>query len=173
MDELILLDPEEIPDFLSGNGSVFGGEILVRCAGIDVCIYKDYELSAICCDHPRHGCHPKFREQYAKVRALMEKLRGTSVDDGPCPKCEGKGWLATNSPEARHVVLLSLMMGMWRGISFRPRGLSSGSLGDTLGAFLPGVESGGASSSPVGVAAFDRALFNLKKVVGEEKGEGE
>lgn len=171
VEELVLLDAEEIPEFLTGNGSVFGGEVIVRFGEVAVCRYEDYELASIACDHPRHGCHPALREQYAKVRELMAKLRRVVPEDGPCPKCEGKGWLETNSPEARHVVLLSLMMGMWRGIPFRPRGLSSESLGDTVGAFLSSDSLGGASSSPTKVAALGRALFNPGK--GVEEGEGE
>lgn len=165
-------DPELIPDYLIGKAELMEAtpEATVRCDSILVCRISGGKLDAIACDHPRHGCHPKLREQYAKVRKLMSRLRHSLTDDGPCPKCEGKGWLETNSPEARHLVLLSLMMGMWRGISFTPRGLSSDSLGDTVGAFLSSDALGGASSSPAGVAALGRALFNPEKATG--KGEG-
>lgn len=159
VDELVLDDPEEIPNFITGKADVWAGEIEVWCDGVTVCRYTGGELSYVACDHPVHGCHPRYRTRYANIRAMVEKmslLGASSV----CPKCGGAGWLKPYSPEARHVVLLSLMMGMWRGVAFTPQGLSGDDLSVTVGAFLSGKPPEGASSCPAGMAAPGRALFH-------------
>lgn len=167
------IDPEEIPDYLTGNGEAMPDfEVEIACDGVMVCRYVDGKLDAIACDHPRHGCHPGLRERYARVHELMDKLKAATasrISGGPCPKCADTGWLEVTSPEARHVVLLSTMIGMWRGISFPPRGLSAGSLDVTMG-LLTGSKPDGASSSPARVTAPDRALF-YEIGQGKEKGD--
>ncbi len=170
--DLIFINPEDIPDYITGIAEPCVGkcELVIRCGEIDVCRYEEGKLASIACDHPSHGCHPRFRERYAAVHELMAKLKG-GRPDGPCPKCEDTGWLATNSPAARHTVLLSTMMGMWRGVVFKPRPLNQKDLGAMMATFLPGKPEG-ASSSPTGVAASGRAPLHSDVVNSEGEGEG-
>jgi len=164
----------DIPDCITGKFEVGLSPWTVQCEGIDVCRYKDGVLVAIACDHPSHGCHPKFKAKYERFRKAMAKLREKSPSiSGPCPKCDGEGWLAPNSPEARHTVLLSMAVGMWRGIAFPGKDLSLEELGVTIRAFLSGAEPGDASSGPTEVAAFGRAkLIPSADGTGTKKNKG-
>ena len=161
-------DQELIPDYLMGKDELMEAtpEATVRFNSVLICRIVGGKLDAIACDHPRHGSHPRLRESYEKLNRILSKLKVERVD-GPCPKCGGEGWLKTNTAEARHVVLLSLTFGMWRGVAFTPRGLQPGSAADTMGTLLTGQAPVGASSGPGGMAAPARA--NLQ---GQGKGEG-
>ncbi len=147
--DTILVEPEEIPDYLTGKKNVGEGGFIVRCEDVVVSRYEDGKIAAVACDHPTHGCHPRYRERYARVHELLAKLQAKSGDPAaPCAKCGGSGWLATDSAEARHAVLLSTLMGMWRGIKFKPRGLPMLQAGDTMEAILKGHKPADASSTP-------------------------
>lgn len=141
-------DPELIPDYLTGKPELMKEtpDATVRFNSILVCRIVGGGLDAIACDHPSHGCHPRFAEDYAKVHQLMAKLKKAS--SGDCPKCAGAGWLLVHTPEARHTVLLSTIIGMWRGIPYRPRGLPFLQAGATMEAVLTGHEPADASSTP-------------------------
>ena len=148
-DGVLVVDAEEIPGYLTGALTVERGEIIVRCDGVDVCRFADGVLVDLACDHPAHGCHPRFREKYARLHDLLAKLKTAGVmETGPCPKCSGDGWLPAESDEARRVILLSLMVGMWRGVPFRPRGLQAMMGGVTMEAILMGHKPTGSSSTP-------------------------
>jgi len=145
----ILVESEMIPGYLTGELKAEPGEVIVRCDGIDVCRFIDGALVAVACDHPSHGCHPRFREKYSRLHEIMAKLRSAVVtESGPCPKCSGAGWLPAESEEARRVVLLSLMVGMWRGIRFTPRSLQAMTGGAMMDAILMGHKPTGSSSTP-------------------------
>lgn len=168
-------DPEMIPDYLIGKPELMEAtpEATVRFNGIPVCRIVGGKLDAIACDHPRHGCHPRYEEKLARYRELMSRLREKAPSwDDSCPKCEGVGWLGTNTPEARHTVLLALMMGMWKGVAFRPRVLSASQTSDTIQELLSGQGLEGASSSPAREAAPGRALFCEGTGTGKGEGDG-
>jgi len=164
--QIEISNPESIADYLMGSDSVCTEDADVTADGMWLCKIRDGQVTAIGCDHPRHGCHPKYREAYAKVRKILSKLR-KELDTGPCPKCGGAGWLDNNTAEARHTMLMALTFGMWRGISFTPRGLQPGSAADTMDSLLADQSSAGASSAPVGMAAPAGAFLQV-----EGKGEG-
>jgi len=150
VDNLEITDSALIPDLLTGKVRSIENAV-VSMEGVAICMVEGGKVTFIACDHPRHGCHPKYRESYSKVRELLSRLKPLPEMD-VCPKCNGRFWVEATSPEARHSVLLSLMMGMWRGIPFAPTDLRPGKLGDTVGAFLSGEPPKGASSSRTGMA---------------------
>lgn len=149
-DGVLVIEAEAIPDYLTGALVVERGEVVVRCDGVDVCRFAGGVLVDLACDHPAHGCHPRLRDKYARLHELLAKLKTVCfVETGPCPKCPGDGWLPADSDEARRVTLLSLMVGMWRGVPFKPRGLQAMMGGVTMDAILMGHKpSGGSSSTP-------------------------
>lgn len=173
--DVILIEPEMIPEYLTGEGHAGSGVFVVKCEDIDVCRYTDGKLTHVACDHPRHGSHPKFASNYAKIKMLSERLKFIGYnDDGPCPKCDGKYWLDLSSPAAQQQVVMSLAFGMWRGIAYTARQLKPEDTSAMISAFLKISGSEGASSSSVGMAAPGRANFSTDAVtVGKEPGKGE
>lgn len=170
--QIEVTDPETIPDYLMGAEHVCAKDADVTVEGMPLARIRDGAVVALGCDHPRHGCHPRFREAYAKVREILGRLR-TEQDPGPCPKCDGTGWLKSNSTEARHTMLMALTFGMWRGVGFKPRGLQPGSAADTMGSLLADQTSACASSGPDGMAAPARAILQgIGTGKGEDDGQG-
>ncbi|MEN6368294.1 MAG: hypothetical protein ABFD77_01175 [Thermotogota bacterium] len=168
-------DPEMIPRYLRGDPELMAATpaATVYCEDVSVCRIAEGKLEAIACDHPAHGCHPRLREKYAKVRELLSRLRSSGVvEDGPCPKCGGVGWLQIGTAEARHVVLLSTMVGMWRGIPYKPMGLPLMQSGVTMEAILKGHKPADASSTPGQEGCSCPGIFSGAEGKGEGKGEG-
>lgn len=171
MDEIHIEDPELIPEFLTGSDraiEMVPPRAEVWCCGMPCCRIADGEVVAVACDHPHHGCHPRHRERYARVRELMGRL-GEAVRS-ECPKCGGNGWLDASTAGARHAMLLSLMMGMWRGNAFRPRRLRADQTSGMVQSLLASQLAGASSSGPGGIAALARAFSTNK---GEEDGDGD
>ena len=180
VDELadaILIEPDAIPEYLKGEAKVGSGELVVKCDGVDVCKYTDGKLTHVACDHPRHGAHPMYRERYKEINALIAKFKKLGpVNDGPCPKCDGVYWLEIESAAAHQQVIMSMGMGIWKGVPYKTGQLNPKQTSDMIGAFLAAVKAEDASSGPVGMAAPDRANFHHEaaaKAAGTGQGKGE
>ena len=162
------IEPSDIPAYIQGNADV-ACDSVVRCGGVDVCLYSDGRMTHVACDHPRHGPHPRFRELYRSINDIMDRLKVRGgVDDGPCPKCDGLYWLEAESAAACQEVVLSLAVGMWRGVPFGASRLSSEGAAGMIETFLSALKAGGTSSCPAGMAAPGRAFYNGETANGAE-----
>ena len=113
-------------------------------------------------------------DRYRKINELLDKLKARSgVEDGPCPKCDGEYWLISDSAAASQEVIMSLALGIWRGIPFNSEVLSLDGAADMIRSFLSAVHSDGTSSCPAGMAAPGRAIYPKAVQGAKEQGKGE
>lgn len=92
---------------------------IVECEGLAVALLRPagdgWEVAALACIGVAHGVHPRYAALTARIAALRERVLGPTPA-GPCPRCDGSGWLEFESDEARRVRALARSFGMWRGI---------------------------------------------------------
>lgn len=124
--------PGEILNVIVGETSCLSHAMTERkslevyCDDVRICKVMNgkngFNVTAIACDHFKHGGHPKFRKRFELFRAKLKTLNGgDSVISGePCPKCDGSGWLPPDTEDARQLVLMATVFRIFRGIPLGP-----------------------------------------------------
>jgi hypothetical protein len=107
-----------LSEILAGEARLPDGDIF--CDGIPLARYGGGRLVAIACNHQCHGVRDQQKEFAERLsRWLPPKQQECAEAD--CPKCGGALWLNAGTDEYENTVMVSLAMGVFRGVYFPPR----------------------------------------------------
>jgi len=92
-------------------------EYVIVTDGIDVAKIKATATTIgtthIACDHSCHGCHPRYRELYARL---------PKKEYDACPLCKGEKFFPIEHAESQRKIMLANTIRMFRGIALEKDG---------------------------------------------------